>query len=102
MMFFVPAAAVLAVDYAQAGDRELGQYLSSECVTCHRNFGEGGGDIPQIVGLPEDQFIALMLTYKEKQRSNPVMQTVAGRLSQEDIAALATYFGSLSQPAKSN
>jgi cytochrome c len=101
MMLFAPAAAaVLAADCARAGDRELGQYLSSECVTCHRNLGEGGGDIPQIAGLPEDQFIALMLTYKEKQRANPVMQTVAGRLSQEDIAALATYFGSLAQPTK--
>jgi cytochrome c len=101
MMFFVPAA-MLVVDGARAGDRELGQYLSSECVTCHRSLGEGGGDIPQIVGLPEDQFIALMLTYKEKQRTNPVMQSVAGRLSQEDIAALATYFGSLTGPIKNN
>ncbi len=49
--------------------------------------------IPQIGGWPEDQFIAVMNAYKAKQRDNPVMQTVAGRLGAEDIAALAAYFG---------
>ena len=30
--------------------------------------------------------------YKDKQRDNPVMQTIAGRLEAGDIAALAAYF----------
>ena len=34
--------------------------------------------------------------YRARKRSNPIMQTVAGRLSAEEIAALAAYFGSLS------
>ena len=33
--------------------------------------------------------------YRSKRRSNPVMQTVAGRFSGEEIAALAAYFGGL-------
>jgi len=82
-----------AFDHALAGDRELGQYLSAECVTCHRTSGQAAQGIPQITGLPEDQFIALMNAYKAKQRDNPVMQTIAGRLSGEDIAALAAFFG---------
>lgn len=86
-------AAGLALDHAVAGDRELGQYLSTECVTCHRTSGQAMPGIPQIAGWPEDQFIAAMNAYKAKQRDNPVMQTVAGRLGAEDIAALAAYFG---------
>ncbi len=84
-----------------SGDRALGQYLSSECVTCHQISGRFDG-IPPIVGLPEDSFVAIMKEYKNKHRENPVMQTIAGRLSVEEIAALAAYFGSLkaAPPAK--
>jgi cytochrome c len=84
-----------------AGDRELGQYLSVECVTCHQVSGTAAG-IPSIVGWPEGQFVAVMNAYKDKQRDNPVMQTVAGRLAADDIAALAAYFGGLSPTPKSN
>lgn len=78
-----------------AGDRELGQYLSSECVTCHKTAGRVEGGVPAITGWPEDQFVATMHSYRAKERSNVVMQTVAGRLKDDDIAALAAYFGSL-------
>jgi cytochrome c553 len=77
-----------------AGDRELGQYLSSECVTCHQLSGRFQG-IPPIVGWPETSFVDIMNEYRSKKRENPVMQTIAGKLSQEEIAALAAYFGSL-------
>jgi cytochrome c len=75
------------------GDRERGEYLSSECVTCHPATGRADG-IPPIVGWPEARFIELMKEYQRKNRPNPVMQMIAGRLSEEDIAALAVYFGS--------
>ena len=96
-------AMLLATSHPQstsAGDRELGQYLSSECVTCHQVSGKAIEGVPPIVGWPEDQFAAVMNSYKEKQRDNPVMQTIADRLKAEDIAALATYFGGL-PPAQS-
>ena len=81
-----------ATESVAAGDRELGKYLSEECVTCHQASGKTAVGIPQIMGWPEDQFIAVMNAYKEKQLENPVMQNVAGRLGEQDIAALATYF----------
>ena len=84
---------------AAAGDRALGEYLSSECVTCHQRTGRFAG-IPPIVGWPEETFVAVMNEYKLKSRDNRVMQMLAGRLSDEEIAALAAYFGSLPvQPA---
>ncbi len=77
------------------GDRALGEYLASECTTCHQISGRRTGLIPSIVGWPEDQFVAVMESYREKHRDNPIMQTIAGRLSHDELAALASYFGSL-------
>ncbi len=76
------------------GDRALGEYLSSECVTCHQLSGDFKG-IPPIVGWPEASFIDIMQEYRHKRRPNQVMQMIAGRLSEEEIASLAVYFGSL-------
>jgi len=90
----IAIAATLGGTSALAADRELGQYLSSECVTCHQLSGKFQG-IPPIVGWPDATFVAIMNEYRSKRRENPVMQTVAGKLSQEEIAALAAYFGSL-------
>ena len=95
----VAAAAVILLPFAPAtglaaGDRALGEYLSSECVTCHQLSGRYQG-IPPIVGWPEASFIEIMNEYRDKRRSNPVMQTIAGKFSNDEIAALAAYFGSV-------
>lgn len=84
--------AILALE----GDPEYGEYLSSECTTCHQT---GGGDdgIPSIVLWPEEDFVIAMHAYKNKDRPNPVMQMMAGRLNAEEIAALAAYFATLEE-----
>jgi cytochrome c553 len=85
---------------AAGGDKALGEYLSSECVTCHQITGKYEG-IPPIVGWPEETFILVMGEYRLKKRENPIMQTIAARFSAEEVAALAAYFGSLPvQPGK--
>ena len=94
---FLIAAALVLAGPALAGDRALGEYLASECVACHRPGGRSQG-IPPIVGWPEDAFVAAMNAYRVKERPNPVMQTIAGRLTDEEIAALAAYFGALPAP----
>ncbi len=73
------------------GDREYGEYLSSLCTTCHQLAGEDAG-IPAIINWPERAFVAAMHAYKNHTRPNPVMQIIAERLSDEEIAALAAYF----------
>lgn len=77
------------------GDRDFGEYLSSLCVTCHQVSGKATGGIPPIVAWPEDQFIAVINSYRWKDRDNEVMQTVTAQLTDEEIAALAAYFGAL-------
>ncbi|MCV3272781.1 c-type cytochrome [Roseobacter sinensis] len=79
---------------ALVGDPDYGEYLSGECTTCHQ--AEGGDDgIPSIVLWPEEDFVVAMHAYKSKTRNHPVMQMVAGRLGDEEIAALAAYFARL-------
>lgn len=80
---------------AVAGDRELGEYLSAECVTCHQISGRETGAVPRITGWPDEHFIAVMNAYKDKHRDNPIMQTIAGRLAPDEIEALAAYFGAV-------
>ena len=79
---------------ADQGDVELGEYLSAECVSCHQANAETDG-IPQIAGLDPATFVDAMLAYKIKERKHPIMQMMAGRLSDEEIAALAAYFYAL-------
>lgn len=83
-----------------AADRALGEYLAGECAACHRSDGRQQGGIPAITGLPADAFVALMDAYKTKRRENAVMQAIAGRLTADDIAALAAFYASLVPPDK--
>ena len=84
---------------AAASDVAYGEHLSGECVTCHRKDGQEKG-IPAIIGWPADQFVAVLKSYKTKERPHELMRTVAGRLSDEDMRALAAYYATLKLPAK--
>ena len=81
------AADILAI----VGDVEYGEYLASGCVSCHQADGSDQG-LPSIVGWPAEAFVTVMHSYKIKHRENPVMQQIAGALSNDEIAALAAYF----------
>lgn len=74
--------------------RALGEYLSAECVTCHQLSGEHNG-IPSIVGWDAWAFKTVMNEYRDKTRAHPVMRMIASSLSDQDVEALAHYFGSI-------
>jgi cytochrome c len=82
---------------AQKGDLEFGRYLATECVTCHRSTTPGGA-IPNIFGMAEPRFRTLIKAYREKELPNPIMQSVASRLKDDDIDALAHYFSVTKRP----
>lgn len=91
-----PTAA--AVDHAIApeilaivGDPAYGEYLSGDCTACHQTSGAANG-IPSITQWPAEDFVIAMHAYKDGVRGHPVMQMMAKRLSNEEIAALAAYF----------
>lgn len=81
------APEVLAI----VGDPAYGEFLSGECTSCHQTSGAGDG-IPSITQWPDEDFVTAMHAYKDGVRAHPVMQMMASRLSNEEIAALAAYF----------
>lgn len=80
---------------AFGNDVEYGAYLASECASCHRAGGDEERQIPSITGLEAETFMAVMRGYKSKELENVAMQTIAGGLDDEQLAALAAYFATL-------
>lgn len=81
-------------DSGGVGDPVLGAYLAGECLTCHQ-LGGSDHPVPSIVNWAEADFVAVMDSYRRQIRPHPVMQMVAGRLSDEEIAALAAFFATV-------
>lgn len=84
----------MATHASAAPDVELGRYLGTECMTCHR-AATATSTIPNIFGLNPATFAQVLKAYRAKELPNPVMQTVAGRLKDDEIEALAAYFATL-------
>jgi cytochrome c len=77
-----------------------GRHLSGECSACHRVDGAENG-IPSITGWKPDEFVATLVFYRNGERNNPAMVSVAQSLDDEQMAALAAYFGTLPKRAGS-
>ena len=88
------ASTASAENLLAGADIGYGEYLSGECVTCHSQTGVDKG-IPSINGLDAEVFASVMHAYKTGDIEHPVMQMVAGRLDDEQIASLAVYFSKL-------
>ncbi|MCF6302894.1 MAG: c-type cytochrome [Devosiaceae bacterium] len=82
--------AVLAI----VGDPAYGEYLSGECAGCHQNSGASDG-IPAITRWPVEDFVIALHAYKSGIREHPVMEMMAKRLTDDEIAALAAYYKDL-------
>jgi len=53
--------------------------------------------IPSVVSWSKEDFIYAMYEYMQRIRPNLVMQTVSGRLGDEELAVLATYSGAIKE-----
>ena len=96
----IAAAALVSQGTGVAGaaaDIELGRYLANDCMACHRPT-TGTGAIPNIFGMAEPRFIAAIKAYRDKTRSNQVMQNAVSRLTDEEVASLALYFAKTLKP----
>ena len=89
----VVAAIAITLTHApcQARANELGEYLASECTSCHQLSGSSQG-IPSIVRINPEIFVQAMRQYASGKRDNPVMQSVARSLNKEETEALAEFF----------
>jgi sulfide dehydrogenase cytochrome subunit len=70
------------------------EVMAGACAFCHGTDGNGvGAAIPSITGLPAEQFIYMMETYQDESNPSTVMGRIARGYDEEQIAALADYFG---------
>jgi cytochrome c553 len=92
VLLSISLARTLAADDARL--LAYGKHLSAECSGCHRIDGVDNG-IPSITGLGRDDFIATMNFFKTGSRPNPAMMSVARSLDEEQVKALAAYYGTL-------
>jgi cytochrome c len=90
----------LAGGVATANDTglEIGRHLASQCLACHGATTSGA--IPDLSGMPESVFTDAIDSFRSKRRSSPIMSSIAERLTDEDVAALARYFAS-ARPTRS-
>lgn len=63
------------------------------CTGCHGDSGEGSGAIPGINVRPEAELLRALQDFRSNQEGSTVMNRIARGLSEQDLAALAKYFG---------
>lgn len=80
----------------QAGDIELGKSLSVRCMGCHGVDGNSANTtIPSLAGKEIAYLINRLNAYQDGSIANPLMNGVAGGLSDTEIANLAAYYSAL-------
>ena len=92
------AAATLA---AQAQDKKAPPQKSvnvAMCVGCHGIPGYKTAypdvyHVPKIAGQQQAYIVNALKAYKSGERSHPSMRGIAASLTEEDMAALAAYYG---------
>ncbi len=80
------------------GDPKLaqeGKNKAAMCLGCHGGSGEGNGQFPRLAGQHPDYLAQQLTNFKNGNRKNGPMQAIATNLSEDDMKALAAYFGSL-------
>ena len=98
MKQFILAAGMLSffAGQALAADIEAGKAKATEvCASCHGVDGNSTShDFPKLAGQGEDYIRNALNLYKSGARKNPIMASMAGPLSKQDIENVAAYFAS--------
>jgi cytochrome c553 len=78
-----------------AGDAAAGKAKSTACAACHGADGNSPTSaFPKLAGQNDDYLAHSLKAYRDKTRSNAIMNGQAANLSDQDIADLAAYFAS--------
>ncbi len=82
---------------APHGNASAGKAKAAPCAACH---GDGNKTLapiyPKLAGQYPDYLSKALHEYKSGKRSNAIMMAQAANLSDQDIADLTEYFGSMS------
>lgn len=73
---------------------------AAPCAACHgaQGAGGGGGAFPRLAGQPASYLAKQLHDFKSGARDSRIMQPLAAGLSDEQIAALAQYYGEMEAP----
>ena len=101
-MFLRATALVLALSFAAgalaapAGNAARGKQKAAPCAACHGDGNKTLNDTyPKLAGQYPEYLDKAMREYKSGKRKNAIMNAQAGPLSEQDIADLSAYSGSL-------
>ena len=87
--------------FVKKGNPQKGKELAQTCVGCHGEKGVSeAGNFPSLAGQLATYTYKQLRDYAEDKRINPMMNSVAQSLSEQDAADIATWFASL--PAAQN
>lgn len=83
------------LEILNSGDVRRGQQVASEvCVACHGERGMSiSADFPRLAGQTPEAIYKQLSDYRSGARVHPQMTPLAQTLSQDDLAAVAAYFG---------
>ncbi|WP_238925049.1 c-type cytochrome, partial [Achromobacter insuavis] len=95
--------------YLRGADPEPGKQLAAAgkpaagvqaCVACHGQAGitPTGGIFPNLAGLTPEYIAKQLADFRQGTRKQPLMNTIAQALSEQEIGQLAAYYGSLAGP----
>jgi cytochrome c553 len=97
LSFFLSAFLVLPVS---AADVAAGEQKAASCAGCHGQKGISNNvQWPNLAAQQSAYLVNQLKAFKSGSRVNPMMQSMAANLTDEDINNLAAYFSS-QQPAK--
>jgi cytochrome c553 len=81
---------------ATSGDAQRGSSIAAACAGCHGAKGISPADaFPNLAGLPAEVLYKQLNDYRSGKRQNPIMQGIAGPLSDQNVADLAAHFAAL-------
>lgn len=97
LSYIIASSLLLATaGFAHAeGDAAAGKTKSNQCASCHGTSGKGGGPNPALAGIDNAKFATAIADFKSGKRKNPMMEMMAKKLSDADVADLAAYYSSL-------
>lgn len=77
------------------GDIAAGKAKAAKCAFCHGADGAGKKSNPALAGMNVEEHIKAMHDYRNGLRKHAAMKMLAKKLSDQDIADIATYYASL-------
>ena len=75
------------------GDPEAGEEVAGRCQACHGSDGNSPSPLfPHLAGQYEDYLLKTLEDYRSGAREDPVMQSFAQQLSEEEMADVAAFY----------